>query len=123
MSKVMTTNKVNVVYAFTPEFIGRHWVKTGQFIGYGREVELDCDTQERRALIVALDWHEEDPYIRPPNLHILGKARSDLDEFYGHRMDTGYGHELTVDEIWAEIKRMVSERNNTEKEAGHGSSA
>jgi len=119
MSKVMTENKVQVRYTFSREFIGQCWVKTGQFVGYGRDLAIECDTPERRALIVALDWHDELQYgFNYHDLHIIGKYHPKGWEMKHYRNTDDYqeyDHELTVDEIWAEIKRMVAEKESSEQ--------
>lgn len=121
MSQVLTDNKVFVRYAFSREFIGQHWVKTGQFIGYGRDLELDCDTPEKRALIMALDWHDLSSYRERGRVNYLGKYRNlahyRMEDQYYHDADY-FDHELTIDEVWAEIKRMVSEKEADMKVAG-----
>lgn len=116
MSKVMETNKTVVYYGFSRDFIGKHWIKTGTFLGYGREVEIECDTPERRELLVGLGWHDPQPHSLYAHMNIICEYRHyhSRSNFYEPSQHDEFDHELTIDEIWEQIARMVDEKRAME---------
>lgn len=116
MSQVMTTNKVEVRYPFSKGYIESQWIQTGQFVGYGKTEVLDCDTEHKRQLIVALGWHLEDLSWTGGSIQkVIGSPwyALNINEVKGDRKT--YDHMLTVDEMWHEIELMVDEIHKDEK--------
>lgn len=111
MSQVMATNKIEVRYPFSQGYISSHWIETGEFLGYGKTEVLDCDTEQKRRLIVTLGWHLDRPW-EPHPFRILGTPPDKLQEFRDFDLPDSlktYDHTLTVDEMWKEIEQMASE--------------
>ena len=111
MSQVMTTNKIEVRYPFSQGYIDSQWIKTGEFIGYGKIEVLDCDTEHKRELIVALEWHlEHSSWTIRQIPNVIGSPWYSLKSDVCIKGDgKTYDHILTVDEIWHEIQLIVDE--------------
>lgn len=125
MSEVMKTNKIKICYAFDREFIARHWIETGEFIGYGDERVIECDTPEKRRLIVTIDWHGAAQfYGKPRAVNALGSPLYAMNSNVMLEGDgKSYDHVLTVDEIWAEIRLMAQAVQEQDKQFGKSTRA